>query len=95
MSVTMAGILRVFDLRPANSKVRSAHAIDLRRLLNPMQVQNESAERCVVRIGESIDQCMHRVSPHGLIINSCSVDVLGVEFPSKEWIRKLAEELLQ
>jgi len=76
MSATVASTRSVFDLRPANPEIRSAHTVDLGRLLNSMQMQNESAERCVVRIRESIDQCMHGVSPHSLIVNPCSIDVL-------------------
>ena len=38
---------------------------------------------------------MHRVSAHGIVVDSCCIDVLVVELAREKWIWQLAEELLQ
>ena len=58
-------------------------------------MQRQSTQRCVVRIRQGVDQSMHRVSAHRIIVNTCSLNVLAIEFTREERIRKLAEELLQ
>lgn len=58
-------------------------------------MQNQGTKRRIVRIRQGIDQRMHGVSAHGLVIDTCSIDILAVEFASKQWVRKLAEELFQ
>lgn len=60
-----------------------------------MQVQNQGTEGCVVRIRERIDQSVHGVSTHCIVIDPSSVNEFVVEVSSKERIWKLPEKLLQ
>jgi hypothetical protein len=38
---------------------------------------------------------MHRISTHGVIVHSGSIDKFAVELPGKKGIRQLTEELFQ
>lgn len=58
-------------------------------------MQGKSTQRCVVRIRQGVDQSMHRVSAHCIIVNTRSLNVLAIEFAREERIRQLAEELFQ
>jgi hypothetical protein len=58
-------------------------------------MQNYGPERGIIWIRQCIDECVHRVSAHGVIINACSIDELAVKIPCKKRIRQLTEELLQ
>jgi hypothetical protein len=45
--------------RPADAQIGCAHAINLRRLLHSVQVQDQSSKRRVIGIRKCIDQCVH------------------------------------
>jgi len=50
-------------------------------------MQHEGTKRCVVWIRKRVDESMHRVPSHCVVINACSVDELGVEILGKQSIR--------
>lgn len=58
-------------------------------------MQSKSTQRCVVRIRQGVDQSMHRIPTHCIIVNPCSLNILAIEFAREERIRQLAEELFQ
>jgi hypothetical protein len=82
-------------LRPAYAQVSCAHAVHLRCQLYTVKVQHYRAKGGIVRIRQGINERMHRVSPHSIIINTRSVDELAVKLPGKDRIWQLTEELLQ
>jgi hypothetical protein len=63
--------------------------------LYTVKVQNYRTKGGVVWIRQRIDQRMHGVPPHCIVINARSVDELSVELPRENRIGQLAEELFQ
>jgi hypothetical protein len=82
-------------LRPADAQIGCAHTVDLRGLLHSVQVQDQSSKSRIVGIRKCIDQCVHRISAHCVVIDSRSIDEFVVELSSEKGVRKLSEELLQ
>lgn len=58
-------------------------------------MKHQRAECSVIRIGKRIDECVHRVSPHGLVFYTGRIDELGVEFTGQQRIGQLSEKLFQ
>lgn len=83
------------NLRPTNTQIGSAHPIDLGRLLYAPQMQHNRSKRGVVGIRERVDQRMHRVPPHRVVVDACCIDELCVEFPRQKRVGKLPEKLFQ
>jgi hypothetical protein len=82
-------------LRPTNAKVSGAHAVHFRRLLYTVQMQDYGTKGGIVWIRQSVDESMHRVSTHGVVVHSGSIDELAVEIPCEKGIRQFTEELFQ
>jgi hypothetical protein len=60
-----------------------------------MKVQDYCTKGGIVWIRQGIDERMHGIPPHSIIINPCSVDELAIKFPRKDRVWQLAEELLE
>jgi hypothetical protein len=60
-----------------------------------MHVQDYRTESGIVRVGQSVDESMHGIAPHSVVVHSGSVNELAVKFPGQEGIRQLAEKLFQ
>lgn len=58
-------------------------------------MKDHSAKGGVIGVWKCVYEGMHRVSSHGVVINSRSIDILAVEVASKDWIWQFAEELFQ
>jgi hypothetical protein len=81
------------DLRPADTEVSRAHTVYFRRLLHTTEMQHECTERRVIGVRKRVDQSMHRVASHCVVVNARSVDELRVEVLSKKRIGQFTEEL--
>lgn len=60
-----------------------------------MQMQYQSSQGGIVRIRQGIDQRMHRVSSHCVVVDSCGIDVLAVELMSEQRVGQFTEEQFQ
>jgi hypothetical protein len=60
-----------------------------------VQVQDYGTKSSVIWIGQSINESMHGISPHSVVVHSGGVNELAVKFPGQKGIRQLAEKLLQ
>ena len=60
-----------------------------------MQVQDQSSKSRIVGIRKCIDQCVHRISAHSVVVDSCGIDEFVVELSSEKRVGKLSEELFQ
>jgi hypothetical protein len=58
-------------------------------------VQGQSTKGRVVGVRKCIDQRVHRVSAHGVVVDSRSINELIVELSGKKWVGKLSEKLFQ
>lgn len=75
------------DLRPTDTQISSTHAVDLRGLLYTVQVKHERSQGRIVGVRQSVDECVHRIPTHSLIVNSCSIDEFGVELLCQQRVR--------
>lgn len=69
------------DLRPTYAKVSSTHSVHFGGLLYTVEMQDYGSKRGIVWVRQCIDECVHRVSTHSVIINACSIDEFAVEVP--------------
>jgi hypothetical protein len=60
-----------------------------------VQVQDYGTKGGIVWIRQSVDESMHRVSTHGVVVHSGSINEFAVELPGKKGIGQLTEELFQ
>jgi hypothetical protein len=63
--------------------------------LYTVKVQNYRTKGGIVWIRQRVDQRMHGVPSHCIIVDARSVNKLSVELPRKNGIGQLAEELFQ
>lgn len=60
-----------------------------------MKVQNQSTEGGVIRIRKRIDEGVHGVSAHCIVVNPSGINELVVEVSGEKCVGKLSEKLLQ
>ena len=84
-----------WDLRKANCEIRIAHAIPALVLHDAMQMQNQSAQGSVIRIGQVVDLLMQSIAPGAVVFDPSSVDESIVSAAGEQRLGKIAEELFQ
>jgi len=84
------------ERRPKDDgQVLRAHAVDGAILHDSVQVQSECAQGGVVGVGQVVDDGVHAVSPHNVVVVFRRFDERRVVLGRKEGVREIAEELLQ
>jgi uncharacterized protein (UPF0147 family) len=87
---------RAHERRPEDDgQVLRAHAVDGAVIHDPMQMQRERAQGGIVGVGQIVDDGVHTVSPHDVVVMFCRFDKRRIVLGREEGIREIAEELLQ